>query len=389
MIGTPPTSTGGPRPARAIYVDANPLADRHLTGIGRYTARIALALARQGPVRFFSQDRELVLPDDLAWDQDQDLARWGRRVWRSRRKPLGTPPEDSLAVYGCLRPIERRFPFEVSVLHDFTPLVVPYTHSEKTRGMFQGFFAKSLLSSDMALSVSHSTKADAAWLCDFPQDRIVVAHSGPSVCVERHQQDGSVRRRPEVGLVVSTLEPRKNAFFLLDWLKNTAALPDDTELWWVGPLGWLTSRRRLRQYQNLKGRRVRFLGVVSDAELCRLYRTAGWSIYPSLYEGFGFPVLDSLRHGTPVLTSGNSALREFRVPGVTFFDPCDPASLDEAWRESRGSGPVEIPLGDIDAHYHWDRVARTLVGLPDRAGDGAEPTGSRTAPRPAGDACAA
>src|SRR5262249_2352098 len=159
-------------------------------------------------------------------------------------------------------------------------------------GMFQGFFAKSLLSADMALSVSHSTKADAAWLCDFPQDKIVVAHSGPSVCVERHQHDGPIRRRPEVGLVVSTLEPRKNAFFLLDWFKDRAALPDDTELWWVGPLGWLTSRRRLRQYQSLKGRRVRFLGVVSDARLCSLYRTVGWSIYPSLYEGFGFPVLD-------------------------------------------------------------------------------------------------
>ena len=89
---------------RTIYVDANPLADRHLTGIGRYTARLALALARHAPIRFFSQTEEVVPRGRLDWSQDQDLARWGRHVWRGARKPLGTPPAKSLAVYCCLRP---------------------------------------------------------------------------------------------------------------------------------------------------------------------------------------------------------------------------------------------------------------------------------------------
>jgi glycosyltransferase involved in cell wall biosynthesis len=360
MDGLISTTTG-----RSVFLDANPLSDRHLTGIGRYTARIALALARLGPVRFFSQGDEVLAPEGLDWSQDQDLGAWARRVWRGRRRPLGTPPGDSLAIYGCIRPEEHRFPFELSVLHDFTPLVVPYTHSEKTRGLFQGFFAKTLLSSDAALSVSHSTKADAAWLCDFPQDRIVVAHSGPSLCVERHLHAAPVERRPNVGLVVSTVEPRKNADFLLEWFRHTTELPEDCELWWAGRVGWLTSRRRLRQYQKLKGRRVRFLGMVEDADLCRLYQTAGWSIYPSLYEGFGFPVLDSLRHGTPVLTSYNSALREFEgIGGITYFDPCDPASLDEAFRTFREAGPAAIPLDRINDHYCWDRVAATLLAIP-------------------------
>ena len=100
-----------------------------------------------------------------------------------------------------------------------------------------------------------------------------------------------------------------------------------------------------------RGRRVRFLGVVSDARLCRLYRTAGWSIYPSLYEGFGFPVLDALRHGTPVLASGNSSLREFRVPGLHLFDPCDAATVDDAWQALRRDRPVEIPRGPLDRRY--------------------------------------
>jgi glycosyltransferase involved in cell wall biosynthesis len=108
---------------------------------------------------------------------------------------------------------------------------------------------------------------------------------------------------------------------------------------------------------------VRFLGVVSDAALCRLYRTAGWSAYPSLYEGFGFPVLDALRHGTPVLSSYHSALRELEHPGVYFFDPFDPATVDDAWRALHQAGPAVAPKATLDALYSWDAVARTVLDL--------------------------
>jgi glycosyltransferase involved in cell wall biosynthesis len=354
-----------------IFIDANPLADRRLTGIGRYTARLALALRAQAPVRFFAGDLSLKPAPGLSWDPDQDLERWAQRVWRSRREPLGDPGPRSLAVYGCLRPEERRFAREVSILHDFTPLVVPGTHTPRTRGLFQGFFAKTLLASDAALAVSHSTRHDASWLCDFPQEKIAVCHSGPSICVERHLYRAPIDRRRNVGLVVSTLEPRKNAHFLLDWFKSTDALPRGTELWWVGRVGWLTSRRRLREYRRLEGRRVRFLGVVPDEALCRLYRTAGFSIYPSLYEGFGFPVLDSLRHGTPVLAGYHSALCEFDVPGVHYFDPCDAASLDSAWLGFAGNPGEIATLDKLSVRYDWRRVARMIVAIAEgRADDG-------------------
>ena len=369
-------ATSGPR---AVFVDVNPLGERHLTGIGRYTARLALALARAngGPVRFVSQDQEVVAPRGLNWSPDQDLARWGRKVWRGRRVPLRDVPipADGLAVFGCLREPVRRFPTEVSVLHDFTTSVVPFTHASKTRELFDKFFNRALPLSDAAVAVSASTKADACWLCDFPPERVVVAPSGPSLCVERHADARPVARRPEVGLVVSTLEPRKNALFLLEWFRRTEVLPEGSELWWVGPFGWLTSRRRLRPYLALKGRTVRFLGVVPDAALCRLYRTAGWSAYPSLYEGFGFPVLDALRHGTPVLSSYHSALRELDHPGVHFFDPYDPSTVDDAWRSLQDAGPSVLPKATLDALYNWDAVARTVLGL--------GPAAARTATRAA------
>jgi glycosyltransferase involved in cell wall biosynthesis len=164
--------------------------------------------------------------------------------------------------------------------------------------------------------------------------------------------------------VVSTLEPRKNATFVIDWFRSTKLLPASTELWWVGRIGWLMSPRLLKDLQReAQGRRVRLLGVVSDQELCRLYQTVGWSVYPSLYEGFGFPVLDSLRHGVPVLSSCNSSLREFTLPGVHFFDPRDADSLDQAWSECQKAGPNLVNKELLDKQYNWDRVARAIVKL--------------------------
>jgi glycosyltransferase involved in cell wall biosynthesis len=364
---------------RTVYVDVNPLAGRHLTGIGRYTARLALALAATGPVRFFSMRQEVFPPAGLSWDHDQDLGHLGRRLWRGRRRPLGEVPPDSLGLYGCFRPLERIFPIELSILYDFTPLIVPHTHSARTRAAFQEFFAHTLLSSDGALAISHSTKADAAWLCDLPQNRIRVAHPGPSLCVGRHLDAQPLQRLENVMLVVSTLEPRKNAFFLLEWFRDTHALPPNAELWWVGPLGWLTARRRLKAYRNLEGRKVRFLGVVSDAALCRLYRTAWCTVYPSLYEGFGFPVLDSLRHGTPALVSYNSSLRELAHTGVHFIDPLDPKSLDRAVRAMRESEREVAAVPALDEIYRWDGVAHAVRDFPDHHALNAAPAKRRVA----------
>ena len=126
------------------------------------------------------------------------------------------------------------------------------------------------------------------------------------------------------------------------------------------------------------GRRIRFLGNVSDARLCRLYQKAGWSIYPSRYEGFGFPILDSLRHGTPVLSSCTSSMGEFDHPGVFFFDPQDPATVDLAWQRLQATKPVTIPRARLDDLYNWDLVARALLDAHARNGEGVAAGRSRS-----------
>lgn len=366
-----PTTTQTP-----LYVEVSPLLTPHLTGIGRFVARLVESLARLTPLRLVTtisgeHARNMRLSTDLLCGEeiavsaddvpaaDADVGLWARRLLRRPKHPHDSGLASRCAcVYTLLRPPTRHFRRELSIFYDFTPVLVPWAHVQETREHFGIFFAEASGQCDKAVAISQATRGDATWLSALDPEDVVVGYPGPSLCVHRHACESRVQRGRNVILVVSTLEPRKNGRMLLDWFRGTDVLPPDMELWWVGPKGWLHERTR-----HGGRRRVRFLGMVSDRELCRLYRQAALSIYPSLYEGFGFPVLDSLRHGTPVLSSFNSSLQEFAGPGVHYFDACDPRSLDDAFREMQKVGLGPVQRDDLDRRFCWNELARTVASL--------------------------
>jgi glycosyltransferase involved in cell wall biosynthesis len=373
--GVAPAERVGP-----IYVEASSLLHKRLTGIGRLVARLLEAMVRITCVRLVTTiqadlARNLKLSTAFLCGQeisltaadvpaaDDDVARWVRSLLRRRwrRHDLRVSSQHP-GVYTMLRPPERHFRRELCLLYDFTPLTVPWAHTRDTRENFGIFFGESSGLCDKAVAISQSTKADAHWLSALPPGDVVVGYPGPSLCVRAHAQPAPVTRRTNVILVVSTLEPRKNGCFLLNWFLNTAVLPPGMELWWVGPPGWLFGKF-YRMRRRAQGRQLKFLGMISDRELCQAYRQAAFTIYPSLYEGFGFPVLDSLWHGTPVLSSFNSSLQEFADPGVFFFDACDPSSLDAAYRDLRAAGSIAFDREALQERYSWDAMAQTVVNL--------------------------
>ena len=364
-----------------LYVEVSPLLTPRLTGIGRFVARLIEALARRKPLRLITTTQgryrrsmrlskalrcgqEIRLEGDALCPADADLSVWTRRLfYRSTHRQDAAFMHRCCVLYTMLRPPERRFRRELGMLYDFTPLLMPQVHLAETREQFGPFFARDAVLCDKLIAISKSTKVDASWLCDVGGDDVAVGYPGPSVCVQEHAHRRPVQRRRNLILVVSTLEPRKNARFLYEWFLNTSVLPATTELWWVGPSGWLFTLGDRRTGLSPRSRRIRFLGHVSDQRLCELYQTAAFTIYPSLYEGFGFPVLDSLRHGTPVLCSFNSSLPEFGGPGVSYFDGCDPASLDVACRELVARGPLVFARDDLAQRFCWDALARQVISL--------------------------
>lgn len=367
-------------PARTeapVYVEVSALLARQLTGIARFVARLVEAMARVAPLRLVTtihgeHARNMKLSTALLCGQeilthpadlppaDADLDGWARTLLRRpRRAHDAALAGRSPGVYTLLRPAERHFRRELCIFYDFTPALMPWAHVPETVYHFGRFFAYTSGLCDGAVAISQSTRADARWLAAVPPEDVVVGYPGPSLCVRQHASAQPVRRRRDVVLVVSTLEPRKNGRFLFDWFQTTPVLGPDAELWWVGPNGWMCDWPRRRRGG---ARQVRFLGMVPDARLCALYREAAFSIYPSLYEGFGFPVLDALRHGCPVACGYHSSLQEFEGAGVYYFDVGDPGTLDAACRELLAE-PAAFERPDLDDRFSWDALAHTVLSL--------------------------
>ena len=171
-------------------------------------------------------------------------------------------------------------------------------------------------------------------------------------------------------LAVGTLEPRKNLPRLIEAF---AVLPpelrDRHELVLVGAAGWETDETlaAIAGHRHL----VRQLGHVPDADLPALYRGASLFAYPSLYEGFGLPVLEAMAAGAPVLTSDVSSLPEVGGDAVLYCDPRDVASIrdglvagltDRARVEALAARGRERAAG-----FSWGRFAAEVLALTERA----------------------
>src|SRR5262249_53919519 len=151
------------------------LATKHLTGIGRHVARLIRGLSRLAPLRLVStmtgaQARRLHMPAPLVCGQemavtyhdlppmDTNLDGWGHQLLRlPRRRHAVRQAGRSGCVFPALRPAERHFRREISILHDFTPLIIPWAHVPETQEHFNAFFARTLGLSDGAVAVSEST----------------------------------------------------------------------------------------------------------------------------------------------------------------------------------------------------------------------------------------
>ena len=188
------------------------------------------------------------------------------------------------------------------------------------------------------------------------------APDGPPVepVLRRHDIDG-----PYV-LGVGTLEPRKNLPRLIEAF---VGLPDAARagrtLVLVGARGWETDET-ITAMQRHAGI-VRGLGHVPDADLGALYRGADLFAYPSLYEGFGLPVLEAMRAGTCVLTSSVSSLPEVAGDTAVYVEPRDVASIRAGLERALAAPQLRERLGRAGAEraaaFTWRRSADELVRL--------------------------
>jgi glycosyltransferase involved in cell wall biosynthesis len=171
-------------------------------------------------------------------------------------------------------------------------------------------------------------------------------------------------------LSVSAKRPHKNLVALLDAL---AAIPADTRPVLVLP-GYPTWHEAdLREHAGRLGVEddVRFLGWVSADDLEGLYAMSECFVFPSLYEGFGLPVLEAMRRGVPVACSDRSSLPEVAGDAALLFDPDDPGAIRQAMERLLGDRALAGELARLGRaraeEFSWERSARETLASYERA----------------------
>ena len=247
-----------------------------------------------------------------------------------------------------------------ATVHDLTAWIMPQHHTQAISSGDQVFAERVLKRADALIAVSEHTRQDAIRILGIAPAKIRTIHSG----ISEEYFDGTPmpRAKPYV-LCVGTIEPRKNLPVLLDAWK---ALPQDLrqqfDLVSAGPEGWHAAETMARVRAEST-----YLGYVPEAEMPGLFAGATLFVYPSLYEGFGFPVAQAMAARVPVITSNTSCLPEVTGGSARLFDPLSRAELQKALQELLES-PEErkrlSELGRIRAGiFTWEKCAEASLKL--------------------------
>jgi len=379
-------------------------AARQRAGIGRYTRELVsalLAMDRSHHYTLFAAVGDL--PDDR-WLREVDRLQairgsrlairsvpvsdeWLARLWHRLRLPI--PVEliagqfDVFYSPDFTLPPTRPDAHTLLTVHDLSFMHHPDAFVPPLRRYLERVVPRSIGRADIVLADSSHTRSDLMELFDVPPSKIRVITPGvdtrfrpdsPADSRNPHSGLQGLRERYGVGdepyiLSVGTLQPRKNYVRLIkafSRMKATGESDDGTpspmQLLIAGGRGWL--------YEEIldaadKHDGVRVLGFVDDEDLPALYREAELFAFPSLYEGFGLPVLEAMACGVPVVCSNTSSLPEVAGNAALLFDPLDVEELsaamargleDEALRQRM----TERGLAQA-ARFTWQRSAQQLL----------------------------
>ena len=200
---------------------------------------------------------------------------------------------------------------KITVVHDLVFMRYPETVHKKILAVQKRRLAYVKKEVDLILADSQATKDDLVRLLNIQESKIKVLYPAVTIPNPLPKSDLVIPSKKYI-LSVGKLEPRKNISRLIEAFE--AANLSDTDLLIVGPTGWGDQKMH-------NSNRIKLLGFVPDEDLYELYRNALCFVYPSLYEGFGYPVVEAMALGCPVATSSTSSLKEISDGVALQFDP--------------------------------------------------------------------
>lgn len=248
-----------------------------------------------------------------------------------------------------------------ATIHDLTCWLMPELHTPANVRADRAFAEQTLKRADGLIAVSENTRQDAIRLLGIAPEKIETIYSG--IPDEYFQAKPLSRAKPYV-LFVGTIEPRKNLETLLDaW--SGMRFRGDFDLLIVGPSGWSSDRVMARLNSGEPG--VEYLGYVAESDLPNLTAGAAAFVYPSLYEGFGFPVAQAMAAGAPVITSQTSCLPEITNGAALLVDPKSTSDLRVTLEKLLDSPDLRSELSDRGQarakRYRWKDCAQKSLAF--------------------------
>ncbi len=325
------------------------IADKTRTGIGHYAVNLSKELLRRGTdhkfIVYCQEEMKEWFESNGSGQHEIVSCRFQSRLQRifweqtklwSDLKSRGVELLHSMAFTS---PLFRSMKSVVTV-HDLAFLKYPKTIPLLKRLYYRPVFKRSLLQAEKIITISETMKEEIIEYFNFPEEKVVAI---PLAANEdfRRQISGKViaGKLQQLNitfpylLIVGTLEPRKNLPMLLNafrLLKETSDLPHRLVV--VGKKGWFNlNSPELNSFIEHSGT-VLFTGYVEQDAMPELFAGADLFLFPSLYEGFGLPLLEAFACGTPVVASDIAVFREIAGEAAVFVVPKNP----ELWNRAIG-----------------------------------------------------
>lgn len=227
--------------------------------------------------------------------------------------------------------IEKTRTKSVVTMHDVIYLKYPRLYPFIDRKLYKGKYLRSCRVADMVIAISEQTKRDLIEYAGVEEQRIKVVyqgchpHFGQTVSIQEKARVARTYRLPETFMLhVGALEKRKNQALILEAMYRYRI---DLPLVLVGkPTPYLNELKAFVEKKGLKGR-VLFLTSVPDSDLPAIYQSSSLFLFPSLFEGFGIPILEALQSGVPVIASTGSCMEETGGDASCYINPNDADEL--------------------------------------------------------------
>lgn len=369
-----------------IYLDIS-AAVHSRAGLGRYSEQLASALLLENPHQlglFYNQGADGRFPPSLPASTPQRSVRLGYKPWRmavlagqkshvsfNRLVPNATLFHSTEHLLMPLRDVPT-----VLTVHDLIFKHFPDYHKKLNYWYLNQAMPLYCHKADAIIAVSEATKQDIINNYGISASKIVVVHEAASIhfqpptaeMIERVRREYDL---PEQFLIhLSTIEPRKNLDRLLDSLLLLRQSFPQLVLVLAGSKGWLYEDFFARIEAQGLSNIVLPLGWVPDQDLPAILGAAALAVQPSLYEGFGLPILEHMASGQVVAASNRSSFPEVGGDAAAYFNPSDIEEMTRTIYRLLADRDEYLHRRDLGlaqaARFSWQRAARETMAVYDK-----------------------